>query len=110
MVIGDWQLSVQLPVDLCKEAALDPEIVIDIFRSAMELVIVLLLVIVMPGLLTGLMVSFFQAITSIQDQTISFIPKLIVTFVTLMFCGSWLLYKVVDYTHDVFDNIFYWIG
>jgi flagellar biosynthetic protein FliQ len=84
--------------------------VIDIFRSAMALVIVLLLVIVMPGLLTSLVVSFVQAITSIQDQTLSFVPKLIVTFLTLMFCGSWLLYKIVDYTHDVFDNILYWIG
>ena len=84
--------------------------VIDIFRSAMGLVLVLLLVIVMPGLVVGLFVSFFQAITSIQDQTLSFIPKLVVTFLTLICCGSWLLYKLVDYTQDVFDNILYWVG
>jgi flagellar biosynthetic protein FliQ len=89
---------------------LDPETVIDILRSAMGLVMFFVLVIVLPGLLISLLVNFFQSITSIQDQALSFIPKLIVTFVTLIVCGSWLLYKLVHYTHDIFDNIFYWIG
>ncbi len=89
---------------------MDPETVIDILRSAMGLVLFLVLVIVVPGLFIGLLVNFVQSITSIQDQALSFVPKLMVTFVTLMICGSWLLYKLVHYTQDIFDNIFYWIG
>lgn len=92
------------------EVVLTPETVIDIFRSGIALVVMLLLVIITPGLCVSLIISFFQTITNIQDQTLSFIPKLLVTFVILMLCGSWLLCKLMDYTKEIFQHIVYVIG
>ncbi len=87
-----------------------PETVIDIGREALELTSVLTLVLLVPALLVGLLVAVFQAATQINEATLSFIPKLIVTFAVLMFGGHWLLSLVVDFTRRTVENIPYVIG
>lgn len=73
-----------------------PEIVMDIFADAFWLCILMLVVIVGPGLIVGLVVSMFQAATQINEQTLSFLPRLLVTIATLMMAGPWLLTKFMD--------------
>jgi len=89
---------------------MSPETVIDIGRQALELTSVLVLALLLPALAVGLTVSVFQAATQINEQTLSFIPKLIVTFAVLMFGGHWLLGLVVDYTRRTIESIPFVIG
>lgn len=82
-----------------------PEVVLDLFAEAFFLTILMLLVIIMPGLLVGLVVSMFQAATQINEQTLSFLPRLIVTIATLMIAGPWLLTKFMDLFNRLYSAI-----
>ena len=73
---------------------MSPEVVIDIFREALSIVIMLVAAIILPGLLTGLMIAVFQAATSINEQTLSFLPRLLVTLTTLGYIGNWFFGKI----------------
>lgn len=73
-----------------------PEMVIDLFRDALFQVVILVSVIILPSLLVGLMVSVFQAATQINEQTLSFLPRLLVTLLTVTFAGHWLLREFMD--------------
>lgn len=53
------------------------------------------------SLVIGLIVSVFQTVTSIQEQTLTFVPKLIVVMVVLIICGDWILNNIVQYIKDV---------
>ena len=86
------------------------EIVLTAAHQALEVIIVLLLVLLMPALLVGLLVSMFQAATQINEMTLSFIPKLLVTFVVVMFAGPWMLGLMTDYMQRLFMNIPQLIG
>ena len=89
---------------------MSPETVIDVGREALELTTVLTLALLLPALLVGLLVSVFQAATQINEATLSFIPKLVITFAVLMFGGHWLLALVVDYMRRTVESIPYVIG
>ncbi len=82
-----------------------PESVLDIFSHAMELVLLLVVVILVPALVVGLLVSMFQAATQINEMTLSFIPKLIVTILTLMIAGPWMLRMLIEYTQTLILDI-----
>ncbi|PUA29685.1 MAG: flagellar biosynthetic protein FliQ [Cellvibrio sp. 79] len=82
-----------------------PEVVMDLFADAFYLTILILLVIIGPGLIVGLIVSMFQAATQINEQTLSFLPRLIVTLVTLMMAGPWLLTKFMDLFTRLFSSV-----
>ena len=62
------------------------------------------------GLIVGLMVSVFQATTSIQEQTLAFIPKIIAVFVAILIFGPWMLRIMVEYVTNVFVNLPFYIG
>lgn len=87
-----------------------PESVIDLFRQALLIIILLVSIIVIPSLITGLVVSIFQAATQINEQSLSFIPRLLVTFLTLIVAAPWLSSIILDFTHSVFDAIPQLIG
>ncbi|TDQ39661.1 flagellar biosynthesis protein FliQ [Aureibacillus halotolerans] len=57
------------------------------------------------ALVTGLIVSIFQATTQIQEQTLAFIPKIIAVLVGLVFFGPWMLTEMVNYAHAIFENL-----
>ena len=82
-----------------------PEQFIDLFRSTLTTVILLVSVIIVPGLVVGLIISVFQAATQINEQTLSFIPRLLVTLGALMFFGPWLLNQVLDFTRTLISEI-----
>ncbi len=62
------------------------------------------------GLAVGLMVSVFQATTSIQEQTLAFIPKIVAVFVAILIFGPWMLRIMVEYFTNVFVNLPIYIG
>ncbi len=82
-----------------------PEIYVDILGDALLLVILLVCAIILPSLAVGLMVAVFQAATSINEQTLSFLPRLIVTLLALIIGGHWLVQKVMDYTIRLISSI-----
>lgn len=82
-----------------------PEMFVDILRDALFLVILLVSAIIIPGLITGLIVAIFQAATSINEQTLSFLPRLIVTLLALIAGGHWLVQKLMDYTFRLIASI-----
>ncbi|WP_432471988.1 flagellar biosynthesis protein FliQ [Amphritea sp. HPY] len=82
-----------------------PEMVLDLFAEALFLVVVLVAVIVLPSLAVGLVVSMFQAATQINEQTLSFLPRLLVTLATIMMAGPWILTRLLDHFNNIFANI-----
>lgn len=82
-----------------------PESVVSIVRQALELVILLSAPLLLAALVTGLLVSIFQAATQINEMTLSFIPKLLVIFAVMVLAGPWLLSLLVDYTQRLFSTI-----
>ncbi len=82
-----------------------PEVVMDLFADAFYLTILMLLVIIGPGLIVGLIVSMFQAATQINEQTLSFLPRLIVTLMSLMIAGPWLLTKFMDLFNRLYSSV-----
>ena len=66
---------------------------------------VLLLVLLVPALIIGVLVSMFQAATQINEMTLSFIPKLLVTLLVMVMAGPWILQLVTEYTLRLFNNI-----
>ncbi|MCF2859394.1 flagellar biosynthesis protein FliQ [Pseudoalteromonas sp. SMS1] len=76
---------------------MEPEAFVDILSDSLFLVIKLVAAIVVPGLVIGLIVSVFQAATSINEQTLSFLPKLIITLVALIVGGHWMTQELMDF-------------
>lgn len=87
-----------------------PESVLTIFQQALEVMVVLIMVLLLPALFVGLLVAMFQAATQINEMTLSFIPKLLVTLAVLMIAGPWMLQLLLDYTQRLITNIPSFIG
>jgi flagellar biosynthetic protein FliQ len=86
------------------------ELVLSIAQQAVQMALMLTAVILLPALGVGLLVSMFQAATSINEQTLSFIPKLVVTFATLLLAGPWMLKMILEFTNRIIQNIPSMIG
>lgn len=82
-----------------------PEFVMDVGRRAMEVTLLLSAPILVLGLIAGLIVSIFQAVTQINEMTLTFIPKLITIFLALMLFLPWMLQVMTEYTANIFVNI-----
>ena len=68
------------------------------FSDAMLLIVVMVTILVVPSLLVGLIVAVFQAATQINEQTLSFLPRLLATLFSLLLAGPWLLRMLVDFS------------
>ena len=86
------------------------EVVLDLFGNAFYLTVIMVLVIVGPSLMVGLLVSTFQAATQINEQTLSFLPRLIVTLATITMTGPWLVGKLTDLFERLMTDIPHIIG
>ncbi|HGX2346751.1 TPA: flagellar biosynthetic protein FliQ [Escherichia coli] len=80
------------------------DVAADIVASGIKVVILLVSVLVVPSLLVGLLVSVFQAVTQINEQTLSFLPRLIVTLVVLGVCGKWMIIQLRDLCIHLFTQ------
>ncbi len=87
-----------------------PETVIDILREALWLIVLLSAIIIGPGLVIGLVVSTFQAATQINEQTLSFLPRLLITLIVIIALGPWMLTILLDHANRLISSIPFLIG
>ena len=79
--------------------------VLELSTQALELALRVALPLLLVGLVVGLAVSVFQAVTQIQEQTLSFIPKIIGLAVVIVVAGPWMLGQIVSYTAELYASI-----
>ncbi|WP_409440032.1 flagellar biosynthesis protein FliQ [Psychromonas sp. GE-S-Ul-11] len=84
---------------------MEPEVFVNIFRQALWLVLILVSAVIIPSLIVGLVVAIFQAATSINEQTLSFLPRLIMTLVALAFGAHWGFGKLMEFFVSMIDQI-----
>ncbi|MBA1272806.1 flagellar biosynthetic protein FliQ [Stutzerimonas nosocomialis] len=87
-----------------------PEVAVDLFREALWMTAMMVGILVVPSLLIGLVVAMFQAATQINEQTLSFLPRLLVMLLTLIWAGPWLVRVFMEYTETLVRNIPMLIG
>src|SRR5690606_8656028 len=85
--------------------AMTPDTVLSLLHRGLEIITLLLLVLLLPSLAVGLLVSMFQAATQINEMTLSFIPKLLAILLTMALADPWMLRLVLDYTRQLFRDI-----
>jgi len=78
--------------------------VLDIARQALYTIILCSAPLLIISLVVGLVVSIFQTVTSIQEQTLTFVPKIIAIFLTLILLGSWMMNTMVEYTVQLWSS------
>lgn len=79
--------------------------VLDIARDAVLVIIKLSAPLLGVALIVGLAVSIFQATTQIQEQTLSFVPKILAVFLSLFIFGSWMMTTLKEFTLRIYENI-----
>ncbi len=84
---------------------MNQDVVINISMQALQLAFMVAMPLLLVALVVGLAVSVFQAVTQIQEQTLSFIPKIVAMGVTLVVGGPWMLNQVVTYTERLYTSI-----
>jgi flagellar biosynthetic protein FliQ len=84
---------------------MDTAIVVDLARQALWVTMLISAPILGVGLAVGLIVGIFQAATSINEQTLSFIPKVLAVGLTISMAGGWMINKLVEYTQSIFERI-----
>lgn len=80
------------------------DIVIDIAREALWLIIKCSAPMLIISLVVGLIISIFQTVTSIQEQTLTFVPKIISIFLTIILCGGWIMDNIVSFMTRLFED------
>ena len=83
---------------------MSPDVAVDLVAEALRVVMLLVLVLVVPGLIMGLVVALVQAATQINEQTLSFLPRLLVTLAVLILAGHWMTGYLMDYCVSVFQR------
>lgn len=84
---------------------MEPELLIEIAQRALEVTTILMLIMLTPALVVGVIVSILQAATQVNEATLSFMPKMLVTMLVLLFAGPFILRLLADYTRDLFQSI-----
>lgn len=82
-----------------------PSTVIEIGRYALEVTLLIASPLFIAALATGLLVSIFQAATSINEATLSFVPKVVILFLVLLLAGPWMITVMTDYMRRLFEAI-----
>ena len=82
-----------------------PEMVVTIGQQALQMTLLVSAPLLLAALVTGLLVSIFQAATSINEMTLTFIPKLVVMFIVLILAGPWMIETMTSYMRELFSSI-----
>ena len=78
---------------------------IDLLQHALWLILMLAAPILIVNLLVGIGISVFQAVTQIQESTLSFVPKLLVTFLCMVVLGPWMTRMIIGYGEEIFHQL-----
>jgi len=81
------------------------EFIIAFGRQAIETMLLVSLPVLALSMIVGIVISIFQSVTQIQEMTITFVPKIFVTFLSLLIFGSWMLSKLADFLRGVIGSI-----
>jgi len=87
-----------------------PDTAVDLVSESLHLTMLLVAVLVIPGLIVGVLVSLFQAATQINEQTLAFLPRLIVTLLVLTLTGRWLTTEMMDFCTSIFQRAAQLVG
>ncbi|GGK13651.1 flagellar biosynthetic protein FliQ [Caldalkalibacillus thermarum] len=87
-----------------------PEIVLDLAQNAVFTILLVAGPMLLMALGVGLLVSIFQATTQIQEQTLAFIPKIVVVLLSLVIFGPWMLSVILDFTNKLWKNLHLIVG
>ncbi|HET9641803.1 MAG TPA: flagellar biosynthesis protein FliQ [Burkholderiaceae bacterium] len=87
-----------------------PDNAADLVRESLQLVTLLVAVLIAPALVVGLIVSMFQAATQINEQTLSFLPRLLVTLAVLALAGPWMIGLLMDFCVSIFQRAAAMVG
>ncbi len=82
-----------------------PEAVVDISRAAVQTILLVSAPMMMSGLIVGLIIGIFQAATQINEQTMTFAPKIVAVMVALILAAPWIINLVVTYTENLYKSI-----
>ena len=80
------------------------EVFMDVISQGIFVILTVIAPVMLLSLLIGLTISIFQAVTQINEQTLTFVPKILVVFLTLAITGGWMMQKLVDYTQMLFTQ------
>jgi len=81
-----------------------PDMMVQLLGEGFLLIVLMVSVLIVPSLVVGLVVSVFQAATQINEQTLSFLPRLLTTLITVMVAGPWLLARLIEFTQRITDT------
>ncbi len=84
---------------------MNPELAVDICRKAIQTILMCAAPMLLVAMVVGLLVSIFQAATQINEQTLTFVPKIVAVFLTMLIFGSWVIKIVTVFTVGLFDVI-----
>lgn len=84
---------------------MSPQHVFDLGQRAMQMILFLSAPILLASMVTGLVVSLFQAVTSIQEATLTFVPKLVAVFAALLLCMPWMMDLLLRFAVELFGNL-----
>ncbi len=84
---------------------MDVQTTVDLARGALSTALLIGAPVLLVGVAVGLLIGLLQALTQIQDQTISFVPKVATMALVLVICLPWLIQRMLDYSHDLITNI-----
>lgn len=87
-----------------------PELVVTLAQDAVKTLLLVSLPLMMVALVIGLVISLFQAVTQIQEMTLTFVPKILAMFAVLLVIFPWMLSMMVDYSRDLFMNLHTFAG
>ncbi|HEY4367415.1 MAG TPA: flagellar biosynthesis protein FliQ [Steroidobacteraceae bacterium] len=83
---------------------MNSDVAVDLVGRCLHLVMILVAVLVVPGMIVGLVVGLFQAATQINEQTLSFLPRLLVTLLAIALTGHWIANMLMDFCVQVFKQ------
>lgn len=82
-----------------------PEFVTGIGKETIEVILMVSAPVLIAGMTVGLVISIIQAVTQIQEMTLSFVPKIIAVFLVLLALAPWMMEVMIKYTSNIFTNI-----
>lgn len=82
--------------------------VLDIAREAIYTIVMLSAPLLLVSLVVGLIISIFQTVTSIQEQTLTFVPKILTVFLTMLLVGSWMMNTLIEFIQNLWSNFSYY--
>jgi len=82
-----------------------PDTIVHLGSEALKMVLLISAPMLIVALVVGVLISLFQAVTQIQEMTLTFVPKIIVVFISMIVVGPWMLTTMIDFTRHFFELI-----